>query len=125
MSNSIFLELSSEVCTCEFATIVTPDVLQSFWSEGLAVQVLLKIAFDVCSPLLVHVWSFTFVLHEVHPREVGEVVHDHHPVLVTFSGCWSDWSSHICYDRFFSPVGTEQKQFGGQRDLDYSTLRVW
>ena len=53
MSNSIFPELSSEVCTCELAAIVTLDVFQSFWSEGLAVQVLSEITFDVCSPLLV------------------------------------------------------------------------
>ena len=73
-----------------------PVITQSFWSESLAVQVLSKIAFDVCSPLLVDVWSFTFVFHEVHPREAGEVIYDHHPVFVTFSGCRSDWSSHIC-----------------------------
>ena len=74
MLNSIFLELSSEVCTCELATVVTPDVLQSFWSEGLIVQVLSKVAFDVCSSLLVDVWSFTFVFHEVHPREAVKTV---------------------------------------------------
>ena len=55
MSNSIFLELASEVCTCKLATIVTPDALQSFWSEGLTVQVLSEITFDICSPLLVDI----------------------------------------------------------------------
>ena len=30
-----------------------------------------------------------------------------------------------CYDWFSSPVGTEQRWFGGWRDLDYSTPRVW
>ena len=30
-----------------------------------------------------------------------------------------------CYDQFSSPVRMEQRQFGGQRDLDYSTPRVW
>ena len=103
MSNSIFPELSSEVCTCELAAVVTPDVLQSFWSESLVVQVLSKVAFDVCSPLLVDVWSFTFVFHEVHPREAGEVIYDHHPVLVNFSGCRSDWSSHICVRHLQGP----------------------
>ena len=29
-----------------------------------------------------------------------------------------------CYDRFSSLVGMEQRWFGGQRDLDYSALRV-
>ena len=30
----------------------------------------------------------------------------------------------LCYNRFSSPVGTEQRWFGGQEDLDYSSLRV-
>ena len=30
-----------------------------------------------------------------------------------------------CYNWFFLPVGTKQRWFGGQRDLDYSAPRVW
>ena len=31
----------------------------------------------------------------------------------------------ICYDWISSLVGMEQRQFRGQRDLDYSAPRVW
>ena len=96
MLDSIFPELTSEVCTCELTTIFTLDVLQSFWSEGFAVQVLLEITFDVCSPLFVDIWNFALVFHEVHPRKASEVIYNHYPVFVTFSGCWSDWPSHTC-----------------------------
>ena len=38
---------------------------------------------------------------------------------------WQVWSKGAgCYNQFSSPVGTEQRWFGGWRDLDYSAPRV-
>ena len=93
--SSIGSKLVSEHFVGVLSPSVTSDELDIGFGEVFLSYFSMKKSFDVCLPLVVDSQHLTLVFHEVHPREVGEVVYNDNPVSVAFPRFWSYWASNI------------------------------
>ena len=95
MECSIGSKLFSECFVGVLSSSVTSDELDIGFGEVFLSYFSMKKSFDVCLPLVVDSQCLTLVFHEVHPREVGEVVYNDNLVSVAFPRFWSYWASNI------------------------------
>ena len=100
MECSISSKLVSEHFVGVLSPTVTSDELDIGFGEVFLSYFSMKKSFDVRLPLVVYSQCITLVFHEVHPREVGEVVYNDNPVSVAFLRFWSYWASNICVYHF-------------------------